>query len=149
MELKSIDNNWNKMELTAGSMTVLFSCGSPVACLDRATGECYFLGHGGRTDHDETPQGSTSPKGRSRFCRNVDCRRITEHINSWLGAELLDDRHLEAIAAPMPQDFFDSLLKPNYAEMKTRREARLWEDQEEANNMAQWRYNMALRHKRH
>ena len=108
-------------ELETVATRVLFSCGAPVACHIKTTGQCYFLEHGGRTDHDETTSGRLHPlatKGRSKFCRNVDCRRITEHINSWLG---------DAVATPMPQDFFDSLLQPNYADMEFRREARLWE----------------------
>ena len=98
MELTSLDIDWTNqrkrsaapplMELTAGSMTVLFSYGRPVACHDKATGQYYFLEYVGVTHHDGA---------------------ITKHINTWLA-------DVEA-ATPMAQDFFDSLLQPNYAEL--------------------------------
>ena len=94
MELKSIDNNWNKMELTAGSIRVLFSYGTPVACRD-TNGEYYFLEHDGRTDFEMKVSDHWAVKSRDRL------NTVTEHINRWLA-------DVEA-ATPMPQDFFDSL----------------------------------------
>tara|TARA_Y100000310_G_C20242277_1_gene605212 strand:- start:244 stop:567 length:324 start_codon:yes stop_codon:yes gene_type:complete len=58
MELKSIGHK--QVELTAGGMKVMFSCGDPVACRD-TNGQCYFLEHGGRNEGT-----------------------ITKHITTWL-----------------------------------------------------------------
>ena len=95
MELKAIGRYGQLVELETGAIAVLFSCGAPIACHVKATGQCYSL---------------------DRVDRNRDQGYVTEQINSWLG---------DVEATPMPQDFFDGLLQPNYADMEIRREARL------------------------